>query len=59
MECDEETFPDKDHETICGECKVLVDHFDTKYGTCNGYCASLNRTCIGTWEESADTCEVE
>jgi len=27
--CDESDWPDKDHELICGECKVLVDHFDS------------------------------
>ena len=59
LECDEESYPDRDHGLICGECKVLVNHFSHKYGTCNGYCASVNRSCTGAWEESADTCEVQ
>jgi hypothetical protein len=30
--CNEEAFPDKDHGLVCGECKVLVDRFDSVYG---------------------------
>eukprot|EP01052_Picozoa_sp_SAG31_P037905 SAG31_NODE_4971_length_2826_cov_5.968464_1_plen_525_part_00 len=56
--CDEESFPDRDHGLICGECKVLVDRFDD-YGTCAGYCAAIGRTCTGAWEELADSCVVD
>jgi hypothetical protein len=58
-ECDETSYPDRDHGTICGECKVLVNHFNSQYVHCDGYCASINRTCTGAYEESADTCEVQ
>ena len=44
--------PDKDHGLICGECKVLVDNFDSTYQTCDGYCASIGKTCVGAWEEN-------
>jgi len=57
--CDESDWPDKDHEIVCGECKVLVDHFDSKYQTCDGYCASIGRTCVGAWEEMNDDCQVK
>lgn len=55
---DEASWPDLDHGLVCGECKVLVDKFDEKYGTCNVYCQSIGRTCIDAWEESDDTCSV-
>ena len=32
--CDEILWPDKDHDLICGECKVLVDNFAGHYRTC-------------------------
>ena len=41
------------------ECKVLVTHFaDTYESSCANYCAAVGRTCVGAWEESADTCVV-
>ena len=43
----------------CGDCKVLVDNFEDKYGTCSDYCASIGRTCGGAWEELSNTCDVE
>ena len=57
--CDESVWPDKDHGLICGECKVLVDKFNSIYQTCDGYCASIGKTCVGAWEEVDDTCQVE
>lgn len=51
-------FPDVDGNVICGECKVLVDRFQT-YGSCNAYCASMGRTCLSAAEEQRDTCDVE
>jgi len=39
--CDESVWPDKDHGHICGECKVLVNKFNSIYQTCDGYCASV------------------
>ena len=54
--CDESTWPDVDNGLVCGECKVLVDNFDTTYSTCNGYCGSIGRSCTGAWEEDDDTC---
>ena len=56
--CDEQSWPDLDHGTVCGPCKVLVDNFDSKYFTCEGYCASIGRTCTGAWEEYGDSCLV-
>ena len=53
--CDESVWPDKDHGLICGECKVLVDNFDSTYQTCDGYCASIGKTCVGAWEEDEIT----
>jgi len=56
--CDEEAWPDKDHDLVCGECKVLVNNFNTVYQTCDGYCATVGRQCAGAWEEELDTCNV-
>jgi hypothetical protein len=36
--CNEAAWPDLDHGLICGECKVLVNHFSSKYTTCDGAC---------------------
>merc|ERR1712014_519240 len=58
-QCDEATWPDTDHGLVCADCLVLVDDFDTKYGNCNTYCASVERTCTGAWEESGDSCRVK
>merc|ERR1712125_203467 len=54
--CDEQSWPDKDRGLVCGDCKVLVDKFKSKYKTCNGYCAQLDRSCVGAWDEIDDTC---
>lgn len=59
-QCDESDWPDKDHCLVCGDCKVLVDQFSSRYqGTCDNYCRALGKTCVGAWEERDDTCEVE
>merc|ERR1712048_917897 len=57
--CVESEWPDLDHDLVCGPCKVFVDKFDAKYKTCNGYCNSINRFCVGAWEEVDDTCAVD
>jgi len=54
---DEKSWPDLDHDLVCGECKVLVDDFDSKYKNCDGYCSSIGRTCTGAWEEDDDKCD--
>ena len=56
--CDESTWPDKDHGLVCGECKVLVDNMDDKYGTCTAYCNAVGRKCVSAWEESQDSCTI-
>ena len=58
--CDEASWPDLDHDLVCGECKVLVDNI-RDYGTCDRYCRSLPnpRRCTGAWEEDGDSCAVE
>jgi len=56
--CDEASWPDKDHGLVCGECKVLVDRFSSRYKTCRGYCEKVGRQCVGAWEEDGDTCSV-
>jgi len=58
-DCDEASWPDKDHNLVCGECKVLVDRFSSFYKTCSGYCASIGRLCTGAWEEQNDDCAVQ
>jgi len=55
---DEASWPDLDHDLICGECKVLVNHFDSNYGTCDAYCQNIGRSCLKAWEEMDDTCAV-
>jgi len=57
--CNETSWPDLDHGLSCGPCKVLVNNFGSKYGgSCNNYCQSMSRTCLGAWEEAGDSCEV-
>jgi len=56
--CNESSWPDLDHGRTCGACKVLVNRFRS-YKTCNGYCRSIDRKCVGAWEERQDTCEVK
>merc|ERR1719162_634519 len=57
--CDESAWPDKDHDLVCGDCKVLVNNFGDKYKTCAGYCKAVGLACAGAWEEKGDTCQVE
>lgn len=61
FECGAETtWPDLDNtDSVCGECKVLVDKMNTKYSTCASYCSSIGRRCTGAWEEKRDSCTVE
>jgi len=55
--CQEQNWPDLDHNLVCGDCKVLVDNFQTSYGgTCSQYCANLGRSCVGAWDEVNDSC---
>ena len=55
--CDESTWPDKDHGLVCGECKVLVNRFNSAYSSsCANYCQALGKTCVDGWEEKADNC---
>lgn len=56
--CNEDLWPDKDGNLVCGDCKVLVDKFDSYYKTCSNYCGQLGRACVGAWEEAGDTCNV-
>ena len=55
----ESTWPDLDHDLVCGDCKVLVKKMDTKYYTCASYCNTIGRKCTGAWEESSDDCTVK
>merc|ERR1712070_1124083 len=55
--CNEAEWPDAG--IVCGECKVLVNNFNSNYYTCSGYCAAIGRKCTGAWEESHDTCTVD
>jgi len=57
--CNEAAWPDKDHGLVCGECKVLVDRFNSAYGSCSGYCAKVGRRCVAAWEEQNDDCIVK
>lgn len=57
--CDEIDWPDLDHGLVCGECRVLVDRFDSVYFTCDGYCQAVGRQCVGAWEEVSDDCLVK
>lgn len=57
--CDESLWPDKDHGLVCGDCKVLVDRFNSFYRTCSGYCSTIGRECAGAWEEDNDNCDVK
>ncbi|EOD22795.1 hypothetical protein EMIHUDRAFT_447669 [Emiliania huxleyi CCMP1516] len=46
------------HGQVDGAQRVLVGNFETTYGTCDGYCASIGRTCTGAWDELGDSCLV-
>jgi len=59
VSCDESTWPNKDHGLVCGECKVLVNRFNSHYGTCTGYCSAVGRECVAAWEEENDNCVVK
>jgi hypothetical protein len=59
VDCDEESWPDKDHGLVCGKCKVLVDRFSERYHNCNGYCSAIGRECTGAWDEEGDSCRVQ
>jgi len=54
--CDEASWPDKHHGLVCGECKVLVKHFNHRHGSCRKYCKSVGRRCVGAWDPVHDTC---
>lgn len=56
--CQEQNWPDLDHNLVCGDCKVLVDNFQAsyEYGTCSHYCENVGRECVGAWDESNDSC---
>ena len=53
------TWPDVDHNLVCGDCKVLVYNMDTVYSTCDAYCANIGRSCTGAWEEVDETCSIK
>ena len=56
----EQSWPDLDHNRVCGECKVLVNHMSSKYGgKCDNYCQSIGKRCVGAWDEKLDTCTVQ
>jgi len=57
--CEEKNYwPDRKNGLICGECKVLVNRFNTVYGSCDAYCRKVNRRCVAAWEERDNTCAV-
>ena len=35
-----------------------MTHMDTIYSSCSNYCSSLDRECVGAWEEARDSCEI-
>ena len=59
--CDEVAWPFKRDGPVCGECKVQLDggSFMRIYGSCDGYCSSIGRTCTGAWTVFSDTCAEE
>ena len=57
----EETWPDKDHDLVCGTCTILADRFSrfSAYGgSCINYCAARGRDCVRQWEEAGDRCKI-
>jgi len=58
--CMTSSWPNLDHGVVCGNCKALVDKFNSKYLTCNGYCSSIGRQCVQAWEEETEArCDVK
>jgi hypothetical protein len=56
--CDTSDWPNK--ELDCGTCKVLVDDFDDAWQlSCDAYCNSVGRVCVGAAEEDGDSCTEE
>ena len=68
--CGEASWPSLDtvwFNGVCGQCKVLVDNFDSRFNrTCANYCAHVSQVtgvtmaCTGAWEDApgADSCNV-
>jgi hypothetical protein len=55
--CDESTWPAR--AASCGECAVAVDPVAMHgYGTCDGYCGALGKTCVDASPLVPGTCEV-
>ena len=40
----------------CDTCKVLVQGLRTVYGSCDGYCRAIHRTCVHAWQNDGNTC---
>ena len=57
--CDTSSWPDVDNGVVCGACRVLVDRYDSQYGTCSNYCAAVGRECVWAAEEEGDSCAVQ
>ena len=52
-------FTSRCHNVVCGACRVLVDRYDSQYGTCSNYCAAVGRECVWAAEEEGDSCAVQ
>ena len=58
--CDESIWPDiKLGDEVCGDCKILVDDMNTKYGTSAAYCQAVGRRCEPAWEEDGNSCRIK
>ena len=46
----------KDHDLVCGECKVLVDNFEETYGVMNEKQVGIGEsTCSAVYSATSDT----
>ena len=57
VSCVTSSWPHVKDGVTCSSCKVLVDQISEVYeGTCENYCASVGRSCVGAYEDDNDTC---
>ena len=57
VSCVTSSWPHVKDGVTCSPCKVLVDQISEVYeGTCENYCASVGRSCVGAYEDDNDTC---
>ena len=55
--CDKSNWDDI--KVDCGECKALIQNWNTRYKTCENYCETVGMVCLNAYEESNNDCVIE